>query len=301
MATLPDENSQYEVVNTSLRVWRQGDCVLGEHWFTWRYDPDIPITPSSNQVDNQEGFISGESDIVEDACPGFAVVTQTCDIIRNCQDRPFLEVCPLLQVDEEEISLIRSGKRPSYAYLRGIESLNLVVDLNRVMSLEKPVIAKLERVPGCLLDVDSRNFAEALARKRNRFAFPDEFTNFVRPLSERMKRKHNKNSSEGEALRQLREVRVSASPSWTADSVEIFLFFIIDQNVDLTCSVNWDQHLEQWLGLFLESEKFIKVEGSVFSLSDMTAFEYVGSDRLDFDHLSLATELASPSSVEGTS
>lgn len=289
MATRPDDSSRYEVINASLRAWRQGDCVLGEHWFAWRYDPEAPITASSNQGDTQEGFVPGEFDMVEEACPGFAVVTQTCDIVRNCLERPFLEVCPLLQVEEEQMSLIRSGKQPGYAYLPGVESRNLVVDLNRVMSLEKPVLVKLVRVPGCITDIDKRNFAEALARKRHRFAFPDEFTDFVRPLIERMKRKHNKNSSEGEALRQLKEVRALASPSWAADSVEIFLFFITDENVDLTSSVDWDQFLEQWLGLLPASEQFIKVEGSVFGLSDMTASEYVCSDRLDFDHLSLTT------------
>jgi hypothetical protein len=288
VATLPDESSPYEVINASLRAWRQGDCVLGEHWFTWRYDPDAPITITSNQ----EGFISDDTDILEEACPGLAVVSQTCDIIRNCQERPFIEVCPLLHVEAEEMPLIRRGKRPSYGYLPGIESHNLVVDLNRVMTLEKPVLAKLERVAGCSSDADKRSFAEALARKRQRFAFPDEFTNFVRPFNERMKRKHNKKSHEGEALRQLREVRVLASPSWIADSVEIFLYFIIDENADLSGSVNWAHLLEKWLDLFPVSDKFVKVEGGVFSLSDMTASEYVCSDRLDFDHLSLANDLA---------
>lgn len=88
----------------------------------------------------------------------------------------------------------------------------LVADLDRVMTVEKSVVFSWQRTVGCPLDEDARNFARALARKRARFAFPNDFNRLVDPLSQRLKEKHDRRSPEGGALRALREIRVVVTP-----------------------------------------------------------------------------------------
>ena len=288
MANPPEEDPRLSAVNLQLLDWRQGDCVLGEHWFEWQFSPDLPITEGAKHAAAELGSEGG----VAEQYPGLAIVTQTCDIVRCCKDRPFLEVCPLVKA--EEIRSVRDGKRPRYAYLHGLESRGLVVDLDRVMTVEKPFIVRFERVQGCLSDLDRRIFAEALARKRDRFAFPDDFTLLVTRLRERMKSKHGKRTDEGLALRQLREIRVSANADWDADQIELFFYFIRNDDSISISEEKWAEHIDAWLNLVPAGDRYIKVEGLAFSLEDMSASEYVHSDRLDLDYLSLGAQIASP-------
>jgi hypothetical protein len=214
------------------------------------------------------------------------VVTQTCDLVRSCVDRVFLEILPLVEVDAERLAEIKRLKRPNYAYIAGVADHFLVADLDRVMTVEKAVVAAWERIPGCQSDADIRSLAEALARKRSRFAFPDDFNRFAQKLQKRMQDKHEKPTDEGEALRALLEIRVSATPAWDADSIELIFWFIRAETDDRFQDKEWHQLIDSWLKLIPAAGRFSSVDGLVVTLDDMTAKEYVNSDRLDLDRLS---------------
>ena len=127
---------------------------------------------------------------------------------------------------------------------------------------------------------------QALARKRARCAFPDDFIQFVSKLQDRIKKKHSKSSDEGDALRVLREIRVRASPDWNYEEIELFFWFIRDeQQIDFN-GEEWDLRLDKWLELIPESGRFKQVDGLVTTLEDIPAKDYVESDPLDLDHLS---------------
>ncbi|MGH9623085.1 MAG: hypothetical protein ACRD4G_01950 [Bryobacteraceae bacterium] len=162
----------------------------------------------------------------------------------------------------------------------------MVGDLDQVMTVEKPVIRSWMRTEGCPTDQAKRQLAQALSRQRNRFAFPNDFTEFARQLHSRLRAKHGKNSDEGEALRALREIRVRAAPSWDNDAVEIMFWFIRHEEVSDFNGESWGNHLKRWLDLVPESGRFRPVHGAVATLDDLTASEYVESDPLDLDHLS---------------
>lgn len=154
------------------------------------------------------------------------------------------------------------------------------------MTIEKSIVAKWERTPGYTNDADGRAFAQALARKRVRFAYPDDFTLFAKKLQSRLLDKHDKSTDEGRALRALREIRICASPAWDAREVQLFFWFVrgnTDAAFEGKC---WADQLRAWLKLVPPSGRFSSVEGQVVTLSDMTASEYVDSDPLDLDHLS---------------
>ena len=275
-----DRDIWIQAIDTTLLEWYQGDCVLGEHWFIYRFNPQRPLTSDSADVAKEE------TDLAESEVKGFAIVTQTCDIVRSCNERPFVEIVPLVEVDEQQLHDVQRSRRPQYAYIPGVAGLNLVADLDRIMTVEKAVVAEWERKPGCLSDDEIRALGQALTRKRARFAFPDDFTDFARKLQNRLRDKHDKATDEGEALRALREIRVRAEPSWNSSEIRLIFWFIRDEDQNQFKGVGWGQFLNQWLQLIPESGRYKNVEGSVVALEGMTAKEYVESDPLDLDHLS---------------
>ena len=254
--------------------------MLGEHWFAYRIHPELPLTPEAEEA-AKEDF-----DLAEAEVRGLVVISQTCDIVRGCADRPFVEVCPLVVVDERMLRDIQRGRRPSYGYIPGVADELLVADLDRVMTIEKAVLADWERVPGCDTDEDVRRLAFCLARKRMRFAFPDDFAALAAPLQRRLQEKHDKQSDEGRGLRGLREIRVRAAPSWDAPEVEVLFWFIRDGDQPEFEGKSWDELLGLWLKLIPETGRFTPVDGVVVTLDDLTARDYVESDPLDLDHLS---------------
>jgi hypothetical protein len=212
------------------------------------------------------------------------VLTQTCDLVKPCRNRPYVEVAPLVEVSERDLHVIERGHRPQYTFVPALVGQRLVADLDRVMTVEKAVIAGSTRSVGCGTDEERRRFAQALARKRERFAFPDDFAALVGRLRDRIVDKHGRASSEGEALRKLREIRAVAAPGWTAPRVRVVFLFIRDEQDINADGVAWDRCLESWLRLVPSSGRF-EVEGLVTTLDRLTAAEYVDSDRLDLDHL----------------
>lgn len=269
-----------ESINDALQLWRQGDCTLGDHWFLYRTNCDWPLTEAATTAADDE------SENVEDLVAGFVVLTQTCDIVRDCKMRPFVEVAALVEVDQDFLHSIKRGRRPQYAYIPGIAAHHLVADLDRVMTVEKSVVATWTKTVGCQTHEESRRFALSLTRKRARTAFPNEFTRFVSPLSVRLSDKHDKDSPEGRALRALLEIRVRAAPDWNADSIELMFWFIRSPDCDDFERIGWHEWSASWLRRVEPNELFTKVEGIVVTLDDLTAQDYLESDILDLDHLS---------------
>lgn len=295
-----ERDNWIQEVDAVLNEWRQGDCVLGAHWFVQRFNPQRPLTTDSADVAKADQ----ETDLSASEVKGFVVVSQTCDIVshppRSCIDRPFIEIVPLIEINdhflesfnykgnrEQFLDEVRKGKRPRFAYIPGVMQYFLVAELDRVMTVEKPVVIAWQRVPGCQNDQEIRALGKALARKRIRFAFPDDFNELVKKLQKRMQEKHDKTESiEGKALRTLREIRVRAEPSWNASEVCLMFWFIRHEQQNQFEGIRWDQFLQQWLKLIPKFGRFQSVDGLVVSLEDMTAKEYVESDPLDLDHLS---------------
>lgn len=280
MATLSPDSDEAKRIDAALQEWRQGDLALEESWFVHVGDPGVPLTGAAAEA--ADGGLQALTSEVR----GLIIVTQTCDIVRACVDRPYVEIAPLVQVSEDDLQLVKRGRRPAHATLPSLEPDRLVADLDRVMTVEKSIVAAWNRTPGYVNDADGRAFAQALARKRVRFAFPDDFADFVDKLQRRLVDKHAKDSVEGRGLRALREIRVHAAPSWDADDVAILLWFVREEDEVLFEGKVWPDLLNAWLKLVPASGRFKAVDGQVVVLEDMTARDYVESDPLDLDHLS---------------
>lgn len=276
--TLAPGSDKAKEIDAALQQWRQGDLALGESWFVHVGDGAWPLTLASDAADDGVQALTSEVN-------GLVMVTQTCDIVRCCVNRPFVEVAPLIKVGDDDYNNVKKGRRPALAALPNLEAERLVVDLDRVMTIEKSVVASWKRTPGYDKDADARAFAQALARKRVRFAFPDDFTDFATKLQGRMADKHDRATDEGRGLRALREIRVRAAPSWDATQVELFFSFIRNTDDATFGGESWANLLQAWLKLVPPAGSFT-VDGQVVTLGEMTAEDYVESDPLDLDHLS---------------
>lgn len=277
MEPLDDESCA--AVDGAIQDWRQGDCVVTEQWFAFRTDVARPLT-ADGAVAAREGVDTAESSVF-----GFMVLTQTCDVVRKCQERPFVEVCPLVEVDEAQHREIERCRRPNYAFVPALVDRRLVADLDRVMTIEKGALAGWTRVAGWQKDAEGRRLALSLARKRVRTAFPEEFVGFALPLMRKLSSKHDRESEEGRALRALREIRVRAEPSWHAPQASLMFWFIRHEDEPAFENEGWDHYLTKWEQHVRPNEQFVEVNAVVVTLDDMTARDYVESDPLDLDYL----------------
>jgi hypothetical protein len=266
-------------IDAAIQKWQQGDVALDERWVFHVADPRAALTDEAAESE-EEGLLAVPSSV-----EGLVVVSQTCDVVRKCVDRPFVEVSPLRRAPAGMLNEIGRGQSNRFARLPGLPDQAMAVDLERTMTVEKAILATWKRTRGCLTDPDSRAFARALARKRARFAFPDGFVEMVKPMQVRLASKHAKRSPEGHALQALREIRVQASPAWSAGASIFFWFIRNDEQVEFE-GKGWDHWLVLWLNLVVSSSQYGQPEGLVTTLQEMTAADYVASDPLDLDYLS---------------
>ena len=76
---------------------------------------DLLLSRPLSFLTNDGEVIEAGATVVLDEVQGVVMLSQTCDIVRNCRLRPFVEVAPLIEVDElwvEEIRRRASRCRP---------------------------------------------------------------------------------------------------------------------------------------------------------------------------------------------
>ncbi|MEZ6024412.1 MAG: hypothetical protein R3C16_13585, partial [Hyphomonadaceae bacterium] len=172
-----DEEQTPRNIDIALRSWRQGDFALTDVGFIHLADLDRPLTDSARNAAKAfaaEGATLGIESVFSHIV-GLAVVSQTCDIVRSADKRPYVEVSPLVEVNSATLNEVRKRRRPAMAPIPSLLGKRVVVDLDRTMTVEKSIVTTWQRNEGCRTDEERRAFAAALARKRARYPFPDEF------------------------------------------------------------------------------------------------------------------------------
>lgn len=273
-------DSRQDTLDKKLLSWRQGDCTITPQSFIYAFDLNFRVTEATK---NLEGSEPGE--VVAEEVDGLVILTQTCDIVRSVKDRPFVEVAPLIKRDEDEILKISKGMYPRFAIVPGIQDKGLVADLDRTMTIEKPLVEKWEKINGCRTDEESRKFANALARKRARSALPDDFIEHIKSFRNRCIKKHGKDSAEGRALAAIAEIRVQPEPNWDSEPTKIRFWFLLSPTIDIQKKQEIDAEVNSLMDHIQSNDKFI-VDYVIAFHKDMSAADYIVSDLLDLDHLS---------------
>lgn len=273
-------------VDAALAEWRQGDFVLGGDYSVFIHVANLNFPITESAIAYAEQHPKEQTAIIDAVVPGFVVISQTCDIVRSSSDRKFVEVAPLVEVDTSILHQAKKGLTPKYGYVPALSSEKLVADLDRALTIEKSCLVEQVRRQGCVSDDERRKFSIALARKRGRFAFPNDFNAMLKRLTDRIKKKHGKGSLEGKVLEQLAEIRVRAAPDWNADRVELTMMLITEDGPNPITDEEWSNQIADWQKLVTLCGRYGGFDIVRGSLDDFTARDYAESDLLDLDHLS---------------
>jgi hypothetical protein len=274
-------------IDEKLQHWRQGDVILDAQIAFVHYAS--LAEPVSDEAKAQAAALAASGDppailaLLESDVEGFVVLTQTCDIVRPAEKRPYIDLAPLVEVSADDLAAVRNMRRPAFVYIPALSAKRLVGDLDRVMTIEKSVLVALTRAPGVNTDAEIRAFSQALARKSSRFAFPNPFVDLVRPLQKRMNLRYGKSSEEGQHVSALSEIRVAASPSWGSANADLFFWFVKGSEPS---APQWPKYQQEWLGLMTPTPAYPTIDGTIARLQDITALDYTSSEHLDLDHLS---------------
>ena len=109
---LTEEDEQ--AIDQALQAWSQGDVSLDAGLeFLHLADLSRPHSPASMQaaeavVEEGEAITAAATPVLDEA-RGMVMLSQTCDVIRNCRARPFVEVAPLVEVPEPWVEETGSG------------------------------------------------------------------------------------------------------------------------------------------------------------------------------------------------
>lgn len=278
------EVERAERINTSVSQWRQGD-VGSLRVVNWIAAPSDPITDASAAAARD---VDAATAVVHVEVEGVVLITQTCDIVRDCRTRPFVIVAPLVTLKNPAASEALRGMRPRFVNVPALGPF-VFADLDHLVTVEKSVLARLPRTPGTTSDEEIRRFGLQVGRKMSRFAFPDDLAVALRGLVARIRNKHAKDSAEGRALAALEEIRITATPDWSGDRVGCFLIFApptrdeADETMDAAA---WERLITGWIAKTEPFGIIDVIEGAMIPLDELTAREYLDSDPLDLDYLS---------------
>ncbi len=270
-----------------LYEWQQGDFSLESGTLLFR--DFSPINHSNKTCDhNSLGYC-------DEKMPGFVVISQTCDIVREPIDSfsKFVSVCPLVEVNPAGISNIEKGKAPSFGLIENTPD-NLVVDFSRIMSVSKNLLVTWRRRRGCPSESKKREFAIALERFFGRYAYPDAFNQSFSSFRNATYEKYNKNSNFGKVLRSICELRVYPHSCWNnTDSVPVTLIVVIEdrdkreiedrEEIYTQVKSNFDKI--NWVSPFSPHEEY---GIHIAELRDLSALDYLNSYPLDLNSISYA-------------
>lgn len=211
---MSEQKPEQEPIAERLLQWRQGDYALDVGGFLF-----------ADVAENGGAFDAREAD---DEVAGLVVISQTCDIIRLTDDKRFVAVSPLVRRESKHWKEIANGRFPSLTTLEHPPAEGMFVDLARIMSVSKPLMAAWERREGFTATERAIRFAAAIERKMGRFAFPDDFDKATKPFQERVRERHNRpDSPVGKIYRSIDQFRFFATPHWEADAVEVTMLAVL--------------------------------------------------------------------------
>lgn len=270
-----------------VQLWRQGDFALTAGDLIFR---DLP--PQASEPSGAADI--GTQVVADEGIPGFVVISQTCDIVRDPANSPYVSVCPLVLLADKDMANFEAGRMPTLGFIPNLPD-RMVVDFARPMTVTKQLMCTWERQDGCETDADRLLFARQLTRVFNRFAFPDEFNTAIEPFKKSLQaRQFSRESDLGRAIQSLREMRVYAHGEWDDPvGVDLTIYVIIeaDENrVERDRKAIVDQlrpHLQKikWTSKFRlhRDMRFIPV-----TLGDIEASVYLNSFPLDLITISFA-------------
>lgn len=287
----PLPEAERQRINKAMCAWRQGDIVLGDD-LEAVHMADLSLAHSPQSLAVVEELLEqgreaepGAVPVLDATVHGMVMLSHSCEIVRDCIARPSVEVAPLVRVRKEWMREIRLRRRLRYIFVPATEGALLVGDLERSMSEEKAVVAGWKRTPGWSTDEQAKSFADTLAFKVSRDALPDDFLHACSEMRYHIFSEHNADTTEGNLLRELEEIRVLPDPSWDSGHVELDWWFVVEDSAVVN-EDTWMPYLNKWLEMFVRTGRYRVRDKFPCGFTDFSAAVYRKSYRLDFDRLS---------------
>lgn len=253
--------------NAPLKEWRQGDLILAPF--------HLPVIVGREGDQSEAQFLPAKH--------GIAIISQSCDVVKAIGNCPYVQVAPLLPIDEDEASHILRGKRPRHVITPALEGKGLAIDLDACATVTKEAIVASERLCGCPDDLSQSRFGRALARHRGRFAFPDTFNDEIaKPIADWISEKYKKDSAQGKLVNAIVEVRVTTD-DWSNPTFLTF-HLLCDRLPDIP--KEWIEAINRVTVKASKSKRYPDPELILTTFNDISAAEYRQSVELDWDGLS---------------
>ncbi len=261
-----------------MAAWRQGDVAQSPGLYvSWGKGLRSP-EPSADVSDDAQDPPLGWREVSQ-----VVVLTQSCDLQRLHDGRIPVQVADCVQLDASKAGLARKGKMPRYAPLPHLGAA-WFADFAMVSSIAASALASSVRVPIMETAGDIR-FGRAIARYYGRFAFPDAVVHALRPMADEIRQLTKKGKSEASRLLEdVKEIRVVAEPSWTADNISVVLTFVLADGVVLT--ERHDSLVDDLVALCTTGDGVDAVDAITLPASEYSLSALHGSERLDLDNLS---------------
>lgn len=157
------------------------------------------------------------------------LLTQTCDLQKTSPESYLCQVAAVREgVEEPFAHQVARGRRPGWVSLPWHDPRS-VGDLSRITTLERGALIGVESRGGPRTTAEQLRFAESVSRHFTRTAFPENVSKVLQPLGERMRDRHDRQSPEGRCIAKVASIRLEAVPRWDADSPDLTVLFILDE------------------------------------------------------------------------
>lgn len=251
-----------------LKDWRQGDIILAPF--------RLPVlAPAADGL-------AIRNHVAEH---GIAIVSQSCDVVRPSGKTPWVQVAPLIRVDEDEIEAILRRKDPRRSIVPVLEGKGLAIDLDFCCSIEKEALAEYAPERGCTCDKSQTRLADDLSRHRGRFAFPDLFNDEIAaPVRNWFKEKVKREGAAGDFAREVAEVRVLCDD--IVKPSEITLWLMLDNSPSQPLPDEWASAIETLERRASKSSNFPDVGVVAQGYDDISASEYRNTFLLSWEDIS---------------
>ena len=206
-------------IDAAAKTWRQGDVVADVAIVRYAY-AHLPLTAATARA-------GGGATAIREPLERAAIISQTCEVVRNCAQRPMLHIAAVVTLHGAMLDEAKRGWRPQYVAVPWAGD-DQFVDLELQGTVEKSVLLGAGQVASCPDSGSAMRFASGLARHRARFAFPDDLTPTLTPLVNRFREKAGKDTPQGRRIDEIIEIRASATPDWDAAGISVELVFLID-------------------------------------------------------------------------
>lgn len=250
--------------------WRQGDVIL-------MADP-LPYTYYNVSA-------TGELQSIDDDVLGYAVVTQSCDLVQS--NKPNVQFAMIRKAkDNNEYSSIKANRLPRYIALPAFKEQQLVVDLQNIMTAQKEVLPLFlgHKQSGLLSDFDRVPFANAIARNYGRPGLPNDFADAFLPVKNHLQSIRKNKDEEGEFFQKIDQIRVTAKPGWESPVINLTFHFYHG-----SVGRNFSAITNAWTDKFIASEKYPRPVFIASRLDQVSAKVYTDGEELDLEYMSPLT------------